>query len=201
MKLCSKAELSRMVDRSAPYISKALKEGSIGIVGNGRIAKVDLDHPLTIEFIETCKQNDQDKSIEEKVTPALQTNSTDVDNINLNALTDGTDIERLDKKSVERLKTIEQVLSIRQKRAADRGKLIERDTVARVFAELYTIDVNEFRTMGPSLAAPIASAAGVDDPEKILKIEQIIEEAVFKILKHVKRVTNNFLLSIDAEQI
>lgn len=114
---------------------------------------------------------------------------------------DDIDLERISKAKADRYHKIEQTKKIKIERLAKEGLLIERTLVQQVFGQIYMIDSNQFKTMGDKLAPDIAALAGIDDPEIIIKINEKIESAAFKILKHIKADIDKFLLSIKAEEI
>lgn len=102
----------------------------------------------------------------------------------------------ISKNEAERLKTLESVQKLRIENLKNRYKLIDRQLVKTVFAKLYSIDVNGFRTLAPRISARIAAIAGLEESSKILNIEETINSEVFEILKQVKLTVNRFLLGI-----
>lgn len=101
--------------------------------------------------------------------------------------------------NVNALKAMEQIEQIRLKTQKERQELVSRDLVKRVFAKIYTIDVNELRTIGDKLAPDIAALCDVDDAETILKVNQRIEKEVYKSLHHIKRLVSDYLKSVGTE--
>jgi hypothetical protein len=101
--------------------------------------------------------------------------------------------------TANRLKAIEAVKQAQIKNAKDRGQLISRDLVRQVLAQIFTIDVNEWRTLSANLTPELASVFGIHDAEKLIEAEARIDQEVFAILQHSKRITNDFLKSIEAE--
>ena len=109
------------------------------------------------------------------------------------------DIRRLTNADVQKVQRLEGALKTRVEREHKRGLLIERALVQTVFGRLYTIDTNELRTLGAKLAPDICGTLGVEDPEKVLQIEQRIENEVLKTLAHIKRIINKFLLDTGGD--
>lgn len=95
----------------------------------------------------------------------------------------------------------ESALKSKQERERSRGILIKRDMVRRVFAKIYTIDSNELKPLGDKLAPEIAAIFESDDAKLILKTKQKLEKEIFRSLKHIKRLINDFLKSLEAEPI
>lgn len=111
------------------------------------------------------------------------------------------DILKMTSADVAKVARMESAAKTRVEREHKRGLLIERNVVQTVFGKLYQIDTNEFRTMGAKLAAPMAEIFGCDDPEKILEAEKRIDDEVLKIMAHVKRVFNDFLIKAGSERV
>lgn len=77
--------------------------------------------------------------------------------------------------------------------------LISRELVARVFHKIYAIDSTEWRGLGPRLAPDIMAVCEVTDPTKEVEISVLVEQQVFRTLKHVQRVINEFLEEIESD--
>ena len=56
-RLVTRANFAKLVGKSRQYITKAVDAGLVGIVGKGRVAKVNLDDALTVQFMQICKEN------------------------------------------------------------------------------------------------------------------------------------------------
>jgi hypothetical protein len=111
------------------------------------------------------------------------------------------DIGTLTRADVERLKIIEQIKQLQIKTERDRNLLVSRETCQKVFARLYNVHVNEFRTMGMSLSNDLATVACIDDPATVIKFAEHIEKEVFKTLRHIKRIIDKFLEEIGADSV
>lgn len=108
-------------------------------------------------------------------------------------------LEHISKESVDRIKTIEQIRKLRIETDESLNKLIPRDLVKKVFSQLYAIDINEFKTLGPAISQDIITIMGVGDEKQIMKIEGMIDKHLRKVLQHIKRVFDDFLKSIEVE--
>ena len=111
----------------------------------------------------------------------------------------GIDISRLGTNEVQKVARLEAAYKTRVDREIKRGDLISRIVVQTVFGKLHTIDVNELRTLGMKLAPAVCGLCGVEDAATVLKVEGVIDAEVFKTLKHIKRVLNDFLTKADCE--
>lgn len=109
------------------------------------------------------------------------------------------DIRRFNKVDIDKLKNLEGMLKIRVERQHKRRELIERSLVQTVFGRLYQIDSNELRVLGARLAPDVAGLLGVDDPEKVLAVEQRIDAEVLKVLAHIQRLLHDYLTAWGAE--
>ena len=203
MKLVSKAEFARLAGVSTPAISKAIKDERIVIFGKGRLAKIDALHPINLQYINSIEDHPtaggkKSSSVPNKPGPAPL---PPIEVEDLTKLLDSDNLGALSKQSADRLKTIAQIKQIQINTEKLRNDLIPRVLVQRIISRLYTIDVNEFRTLGPNLAPEIAALASIDDSETIIKIEAIVEKEVYNILRHVKRLMDDFLKSVGAEEI
>lgn len=111
------------------------------------------------------------------------------------------DLRKLNKATIDKIRVLEVALKTRVEREQRRGNLIDRSLVQVIFGKLYQIDTNEFRTMGAVLAPEVAGMLGVEDPEKVLKVEQMIDDEVIKILGHVHRLLNDALVKWGGEPL
>lgn len=108
---------------------------------------------------------------------------------------------QLSKQDLDKLKTIAQVKQIQVKTDKDRKQLVSRDLVRMVFSRLYRVMVNQFQQLGPNVSPDVSAAFGIDDGEKMLASEEIINRAVFKTLQQVKRIIVDFLASVEAQPL
>jgi hypothetical protein len=95
----------------------------------------------------------------------------------------------------QHVKTVESIRQIRIKTAKEEGSLINRDLVKRVLAEIYTVDVNQWKTLAANLAAKLAAAYGKNDDKSVRAAEKIVDMEVHSILEHTKRIIDGFVES------
>lgn len=217
MALISRQDLARMLKLHASQIYKNCTNGKLHMDENKMI---DTEHPINATYIKIrevrmeraenanfkkrgpppgsiCLANE--KKIAEAVgrgedPGAISTGSSD-------EFTVPSDFADLGKHNVDILKTVEQIRGMQVKREKERNELVSRTLTQRVFHKLYIVDTNEFKTLGDKLAPDLAAIAGVDDSEITIQMSQRVEKEVYKILNHIKRIINDFLKKIDAEEI
>jgi len=117
---------------------------------------------------------------------------------------ENTDFENIDVRDlrttdIANYQKFEKFLTDRMGREIKRRGLIERELVVKVMGRIHTIDSNEFKSFGARLTPEIASIAGLEDAEKILKIEQRIDDLVLESLQHIKRTVDDFLAGLEPE--
>ena len=212
MRWVTRYKFAAITGISKKSASNAVARGDVTFREDGGQIKVDLESPLTKQYMAKFEKKKSKKGkapAATKTKPAPKTNETEeagqesMPDIDLDEVAGvlSAHKDQLSKPMLEQLKLIEQIRGMKQKTDTARMKLIERDFVAQVFAKIYAVDVNEFRTLGANLAPVVCSIAGVDSPEISLQIEKAIEERVFKVLAHVKRIIDDFLKSIEAEPL
>lgn len=104
------------------------------------------------------------------------------------------DLGLLGSSELDRMKTIEQTLKIRQQREAARGELIPRNAVKIIFAKLHAVDNAEFKTMEDRLTPAICGVFGeADDSDAALQIRKMLNKEIIKVLRHSKRIINTYL--------
>ena len=196
---------------SKQAIGKAIKKHHLVLRQDG---KLDTDNPINQDYIRkkgkeiptksTTNASNSKKKPRKKVTkktPQKQQNipvpQTPEDDEN------GTSNDLLKtivtKNALDVQKTLEQVKHLQVKTSKERGELISRDIVKLAFAKLFKVDTGELRTLGAKLAPDIASIFGISDDAKILEAKEYIEEEVFVVLKHIKRIYADALKTIDVD--
>jgi hypothetical protein len=214
MDTVSKAHFSRMCGVSRTAISKAASTGIIGMHDD----KVNLHHRLTKEYLKDKSQPvevvDGKPKQKKRTLPAKKPPPTEItapeakdgdptlmvvrslDDIN------ETNLLYLEKKDLDKFKVYEQALETRLKREERRGLLIPRIRVRQVFAKLYTIDVNQIKTMEDRLVPEICGAFGMGDsgPEAVA-VRKMINDDTAKFLRQVKRLFDDFLKEVKTDKI
>jgi len=186
--LISCSEFARLCGVSRAAVQKAKDGGKLDIVKDGDRWKVRPSGSKSVAYFQQqfAKQNDVG------ATGVDETHALDIENI---------DIRLVSKADIDKYGALEKAKETRDKRRLKRRELIERQLVQTIFGKLYSIDKNEFLTIGDKLAPDIATLASVDDPAVILQINERIEEECYKVLAHIKRIMGDFLESVGGELI
>ena len=216
MELITKSKFAGLCGVSKVAVGLACKEGKIDVVGEGRTQKVDLTGDRSIQYMNLQRDKKappptpvHNSAPQPTVTYAdageAEKKDTELTEKVVEAIGDGKqitiDVAALSKTSVDKLRQIENIRKVQVETAKKRGELIDRNVLRSFMAEMYSIDVNEFQTLGPNLAPEVAAMLGVDDADSIIKVGQLIEAEVFKVLEHVKRRTREFLVEMKEEAL
>ncbi len=199
-KFVNATELAQILGVSRQAVFYAAERGTLVRRPDKRFS---LQNAVNRDYIEAARSRKRAKADQKKmdlqVTQAQaeqksksieqQTNVSSGDVISLNN-------NQINKAEAERRKTIEQVEELKIKNWRARHQLLERNLVEKVFYQLYQIDVNRLRTLPARLSSPISAAAKIDDPAIVVRIEEIVNDEIFKVLGEVKRVFDNFLSSV-----
>ena len=110
-------------------------------------------------------------------------------------------LANIPKAELDKWHKYEQALKVQADREYTRGELIERKTVQQVFSKIYSIDKAEFCTMGAKLSPDIAAIMEVSDPAIVLRITERIDRETYKVLSHIQRLVNDYLVSIGGENV
>ncbi|MEE9499575.1 MAG: hypothetical protein V3V24_09580 [Nitrospinaceae bacterium] len=218
MRTVSKRFFSNLCGVTPAAITKALKSGKITLEGKF----VNLDDPKTAAYLNKkkgipespppepeskAKSSKKPKSLTKDISkadsakpakPAVSEESKPLPSdghkdVDLSAISD-YGLGSLDISQLDRLKTIEQTLKIRQQREAARGDLIPRSTVKIIFNKLHAVDNSEFKTMEDRLTPAICGIFGEpDDSDNALEIRKMLNNEIIKILRHSKRIINDYL--------
>jgi hypothetical protein len=195
MDLVTQKEFADMVGVQKQTIATQIKRGTIRKYK--KTTKINLDDPIIKSYLATRGRKVSYKSDAKVVAKSKKSDNNDKV-FKEEVVQDSSDngIKKLYWEA-ERIKQAAIKLETDQKKA--RGNLIKRSLVQRVFAKLYTVDTNELLPLKDRLSPEIAALVGVDDPELILKINKRIEKEIYKSLKHIKRLMDDFLESIEVE--
>jgi len=198
---------------SKQRVNKFCTQGALYREGS----KIRTDHPRNAEWLQGrigCApppkdsagrkggRYDQVKVTPSVVPPATGDEETGLGNLDLEAILDAIsrlDLSRLSGADIQKVARLETALKTRVEREAKRGLLIERRLVQTVFGRLYQIDSNEMKTLGAKIAPDLAGEFGVEDPEVLLRVEKRIDDEVLKVLAHIKRLLDDFLLGVGGE--
>lgn len=104
-------------------------------------------------------------------------------------------IHRIPQDLIKKVKELEVAKKAKQDREVKRGELIKRELVKSVFAQIHTVDTNQWKTLEDKIMPELCGTFDVQDgsPEAI-KARKLISEEVSKILRFVKRQIDEFFI-------
>lgn len=197
----SVVDFAKIVGISRQAINDLCKRGDLRRVEK----KIDTDDPVNAAWIQarlTCPPPPHPPGRWGTPPPPPPADDVGYAGFDLDGILNGTvDLRTVAKVDVEKYHKLEAMLKIRVEREQRRGDLVDRKLVQTVFAKLFTIDSNEWCTLGAKLAAEIAGLFESSDPALVLRVEKLIDTATRKTLAHVKRTLDDFLVKIGAEGI
>jgi len=82
-----------------------------------------------------------------------------------------------------------QTVKINMDIAEKAGRFILKDLVSKVFGELASTTANLVHPMGQRLSSDICDVLGITDPNKILKVQAMIDTENERYISEVKRIT------------
>lgn len=133
-------------------------------------------------------------------TPAAPADSSDsLDTFDWDAVMDAlaaNDMSKLSSAAVQKVQRLEQAAKTRVEHQAKRGLLIERRLVSSVLGRLYQVDSDQIKPLGAKVAPEIGALCGVEDTATLLEIEQLIDQNTHRILSHIKRMMDDFLVGV-----
>lgn len=213
MKKISQSQFARECGLAVSQIAQVINRGDLEATQEGRNVYLDLTHPKTRAFLERYANRDFQKRKRKNGNGNQQNGDNSCMSIDeqsalgrklkqmLGVDASLDDFNNLSEAFTNKLKTLGQIQDLQIRTGKVRKQLVDRDTVAKMFSKIYTIDVNEFRMLGRTLAPELASIASVDDPATVVKMTEKIDEEVFQILEHVKELLNGFLLEMELEGV
>lgn len=191
-------------------ISSAIKKEKLPIIKDERtgIIYVDTVHPQAIEYATRERSNRQKtKNIPRKIPPVpvdkieqKEIEPKKPENMSRSFGTD--DAKYLDISQVgaaNLVKTYETIRQARIRSAKEQGQLINREGIARLFAKLFAVDANEWKSLPGNAAPEIAAIFENEDKEKIVKAEEMLDKMVHKTLEHSQRLMEDYLTEIEVE--
>ena len=162
MELISKAEFSRVLKVSAPYVDKICKAGKVTLIQDGKKQKVDLHGSKTLKFLSS---RDESGRVVAKQKPqqvkdnSIETEQTFVPSGNNPSGLPGDSEEIYGLKDT---KLSEQIEKLRIENQQKRGALIDKKLVTNVFDRLAGIDENQFKSLavrvGPRIEESLADS-------------------------------------------
>jgi phage terminase Nu1 subunit (DNA packaging protein) len=199
MKKVSKTDFADMCGVSKAAISKACAAGNIKTIGEGRKQKVDVDHRLTKDYLSEKVGSSSANQSRDELLPSGDQMDLPISDINA---INRDEILLYEKPQLERLKLFEQAKLENIKVAEKEGTLISRELVERVFSKIYTVDTQQLRPLEDVLTPEICAIFGAqDDSPEGAKVRKKINEKVLAALDHIKRIIDEYLISIGSDKL
>lgn len=204
------AEFARIAGVSKVYITKLCKSGALVRTPAG---KLDTNNQVNKAFLVGQKEKGKKPKINPvsaKETAAAKKEEPEVsvkveESKFLESILSGErvidSLDHISKTSIDRIKIIEQIRNLRINTDERLNMLIPRELVKKVFSQLYAIDINEFKTLGPAISQDIITIMSVGDEKRIMEIESMVDKHLRKVLQHIKRIFDDFLKLIEVEGI
>ena len=165
MNLVSQSDFARMAGVTRQAIGDAIKRGAIITTQDGKRKKINIDLPENAHYLkdsDNCQRKGETEPIQKKPEKSKQENKKEKQRevftgrvlnppiknyeqgtLDLTDLSD-EELSSLTKHDLDRMKLKVIIEKERIKNEKERGTLIERGMVKKVFGELYLIDRNEF---------------------------------------------------------
>ena len=212
----TQAGFAKLCCVSAEAIRRAILADKIDATGKGRDKRILLAGINTIGYLND--RNSQRKNAVKSqplATPAhiLKTEeqiptsaghsqkekpSTEINIKNIIDLDDEEiDISQYSQSDIKKLKDLEAAKKSAQERKKNRGDLIDRKLVTTILGKIYTIEVNQIKPIADKSPSKIAAIFEDEDPDKILKVSQILSSDIAQALNHIKHSVERFLNEIN----
>lgn len=223
MNLINQTQLGKISGTTRQNVGKAIKRipAVLTLMKHKGVTKIDLDGALTQNWIGTRGQTPEKK---EEIKKKKKNTAKEITPDQVSEFTPPT--AALEKHELEKRKLILGNEKLEIENGKKRGKLIKKDLVQKVFGRIYSIDENQFKTIGMTVAPKITAAFGeanqkksieilklfksdsiekkkeivkilnAGGPDRILEIRKILEDAVWTILKNIKRLIDKFLQDV-----
>lgn len=190
-------------------ICKMAREGKLVKRPDG---KFSVKNPVNSEYINRDKSVNKKKGLgsrkksaqKKQIAPKMedvQEEDIVLETFNILKINEAGYLDKFSAAHVEKLVKIARMKKIDIETQEKRNKLISRELITDIFNQLYTIDTNEWRTLGLNVAPQVAADMGIDDPKKVIKIAENIDKETFATLKRVKKLVNKFLKTIKSEEL
>jgi phage terminase Nu1 subunit (DNA packaging protein) len=181
-------KFAEMCHCSMANISLALKRGLISRDERGvllsapeNLAYLNKRNP-TLQTEKTIPKRDREILINPDALERIREESDEKENLIF-----------LAKHELDRRKVIAQIEAQQIKNEKERNELVSRKMVETVFAEIYTVDVQEFLPLAISLPDDAAAVFGSNDDTKIHELRQKANKEIYRILEHRKRILDDFI--------
>jgi len=214
--LTSQSKFAKLCGVSPEAVRKAIVAGKIDAIGEGRKKRILLAGLNTIAYLND-RNSQRKKSVKLQLDtvsdpisipdkhPQLQAsppnNHKESPPTNTRKKIDlddeDIDISSFNQNDIKKLKDLETARKHAQDRKKSRGDLIDRKLVTTILGKIYTIEVNQIKPIADKSPSRIAAIFEDEDPEKILKVSQILSSDISDALNHIKHSVERFLNQIN----
>ena len=201
---------------SPEAVRKAIVAGKIGAIGEGRKKRILLADLNTVAYLND-RNSQRKKSVKPQSDnvsapisipdkhPQVQPSPTDTPKASSPSNTlkmidlddEDIDISSFSQNDIKKVKDLETARKNAQDRKKSRGDLIDRKLVTTILGKIYTIEVNQIKPIADKSPSRIAAIFEDEDPEKILKVSQILSSDISDALNHIKHNVERFLNQIN----
>jgi len=182
-------------DVSRQTIYTAIKAGDV-IQREDR--KIDLQNPTNALYLKNRKGGESlpvkpgPKKPEKVNQPGLDLNFEDLEEV-----PGLVNFENAPKSSIDKLRSLEQALTIKFNREKSRGIYIRRDRVKKYVTQLHELGTEGFKALPDRIAPDVGAIFGTEENEKIMAFNELLTNEIFSILDQVQRKLEEFSELMD----
>lgn len=182
---------------SKQNIYKAGRKGTINIK-NGFI---DLTDSKTINYLQA--QQIKKKAIAEVEASTVEAKEETVKYLPEDVQEAALNVkkEKSSKRLLEEARISKQNRDLDLKYDRDSKVLLHRDSVAKVFSKLYSIQVSKLHGFSHTVTPELAVIFKSTDNKKMIQTTELIDRAMFTALEEIKKTMNDYLESVKGEEV
>jgi hypothetical protein len=197
----TKSAFAELAKFSRQYLNELIRDDKIilnTVVLNGK-EMIDLDGPETQSYLKSRnrnayspkkqKQEKPKKNLKKTTKQKPQTTTKKSSNNNQEGYNGTTGNE--EKRDLQNKKLIEDIEKVRIDNEKKRGALIPKILIQRVFSRLYSIDENQFKSLGINVSPKISSVYNSENNKKTREILTLLEkEKDAGLKKEINKILN-----------
>lgn len=189
MNTISVAGYAKACSVSRQTIYTDIHRGNVVQRGDG---KIDLDNITNAQYKIDRSGNNKKPGPEPKSEPEIQ-NKLSFTIEDLEGVENLIDFDKAPKTSIDKLKTLEQARTIKFNYEKERGKYVLRTTVDKVLNQIWIIDGMQFKNLADTLPDDIGVIFNTDEPELLLKINELLHFQFNRLLVQIKEKVDKFI--------
>lgn len=186
MDLVTQAEFARRCKVSAQAISKAIKNGQLRAVADGKKKKIDMHDALSVRYISDSNSSRQVAQEKKGIIEKTPKKIFDPFKEKIEDEYDDDDEDLLATQSLRDQKVRAQIVKLKVETAHKLGLLIERSLVEKSFDRLTAVILNYLFPLGDRLSPKIAGMFESTEQEKINEIKVMIDKEMMRGLDAFK---------------